>query len=109
MPKYEYEAVNPANRTRHKGVIEAPTMEAALQKLVSRKIFPSYFSEMTSAQVAVATRISNFKKLARPTQQDPGIPVEDLVIPPKRRHFDWSYVVIAGMALILVLWALSSR
>lgn len=107
MPKYEYEAVNPTSRTRHKGVIEAPTMEAALQKLVSRKIFPSYFSEMTATQVAVATRISNFKKLARPMQQDPGIPLEDLVAPPPKKWFDWSYVVIIVMVLTLAAWALS--
>lgn len=109
MPKYEYEAVDPANRKRHKGVIEAPSTEKAIQMLLARKIFPAYLSEMTATQVAVANRIANFKKLTRSQEPQP-IPVEDLITPPKRKKFDWTYIIIlAAMAAVLAAWALSSR
>jgi hypothetical protein len=109
MPKYEYEAVNPTTRTRHKGVVEAPTMEEALQRLVARKIFPSYFAEMSSTQVDVAKRIANYKKLTRTVA--PEVVEEPLVIPPKQLKFsvNWTYVMIAVAVVVLVLWAVGAR
>lgn len=113
MPKYEYEAVDPARKTRHKGVIEAPSLEEGLRLLMQRKIFPSYFSEMTDSQVNVAKRIAKFKKLTQKPQQLPPPPApEDVVIPqtPKSKFtLDWTYVVLAGIVLVLVFWAITAH
>lgn len=108
MPKYEYEAVNPTNRTRHKGIIEASSTEEALQRLLQRKIFPSYFAEMSSAQVDVAKRIANYKKITRTVAPEVDEPI---VIPPKKIKLsvDWTYVIIATIVIVLILWALGTR
>lgn len=107
MPKYEYEAVNPTTKMRHKGVIEASSMEEGLQRLIGRKIFPSYFAELSSAQVDVARRIAAYKKLTRTATVEAEV-MEPLVIPPKqfKLNIDWTYVIMGAVVATLVLWAL---
>jgi type II secretory pathway component PulF len=116
MPKYEYEAVSLGNKQSHKGIVEAASMEAAIQHLISKHIFPSTIAELSTAQVEVANRIANLKKFARPKEVaaqkvTPALPPMSLLIPPKKKHkFDWTYIIIVAVVVaVLTVWAFSIR
>jgi hypothetical protein len=112
---FEYEAVPIGRRgwgepamlkgKKRRGMIEAPTGELAILKLMQRKLYPLSLKSMSQRDVSVATRLKNFKsmKAALTGADAPNSPAP-------RSRISWAtirFYLAWGVGIIALLWAIS--
>lgn len=106
--KYQYEAVSvTGGRRKFKGVIEAESGEQAILELMKRKLYPTALRSMSQSDLAVANRISNFKRIKNALTPGMKVAVRTPVSSPAPRfRIPWGYI-IWGIAILGLLWAVT--
>lgn len=112
---FEYEAVpigrkawgtSTLGRRKYRGVVEAPTGELAILKLMQRKLYPLSLKSMSQREVSVATRLKNFKQIKATIVGD-ATPVSS---PAPRSRIPWSIIrfyLAWGIGILAILWAIA--